>query len=158
MWASLAGYIQLQQACVMLTRYGCVFSQCERAQYPHVSTYYLRAVIATCNLHLGTPIVFSAPPPLQVTPASPHLLHGLVDEETDLLFDAAPPLLALVPQASALHCAPAALGACQRAYLPACKCACFGNWVAKRISHHCQSNPPPRFPVDRRWAATRCLK
>ncbi|PRW39283.1 mitochondrial-targeted muts 1 [Chlorella sorokiniana] len=33
-----------------------------------------------------------------VTPASPHLLHGLVDEETDLLFDAAPPLLALVPQ------------------------------------------------------------
>ncbi|PSC67590.1 mitochondrial-targeted muts 1, partial [Micractinium conductrix] len=33
-----------------------------------------------------------------VTPANPHLLHGLVDEDADLPIDAAPPLLALVPQ------------------------------------------------------------
>ena len=33
-----------------------------------------------------------------VTPATPHLLHGLVDEDADLPIDASPPLLALVPQ------------------------------------------------------------
>lgn len=39
-------------------------------------------------------------PPIQpqVTPANPYLLHGLVDEDADLPIDAAPPLLALVPQ------------------------------------------------------------
>ena len=67
---------------------------------------------------------------MQVTPASPHLLHGLVDEETDLLFDAAPPLLALVPQASRLLrvCAPhlrtrahALMHACMRAGVRACR-------------------------------------
>ncbi|KAL4440153.1 hypothetical protein ABPG75_003154 [Micractinium tetrahymenae] len=33
-----------------------------------------------------------------VTPANPHLLHGLVDEDVDEHFDEAPPLLAVVPQ------------------------------------------------------------
>lgn len=33
-----------------------------------------------------------------VTPASPHFLHGLVDEDSDLLVDSAPPLLGIIPR------------------------------------------------------------
>jgi len=32
-----------------------------------------------------------------VTPAAPHFLHGLVDEDADLAVESAPPLLGIVP-------------------------------------------------------------
>jgi hypothetical protein len=39
----------------------------------------------------------------QVTPANPHLLHGLLDDNQDLQIDAAAPLLAVVPQVGSLN-------------------------------------------------------
>jgi len=33
-----------------------------------------------------------------VTPAAPHFLHGLIDEDADLAVDSAPPLLGISPQ------------------------------------------------------------
>ena len=33
-----------------------------------------------------------------VTPASPHLLHGLVDADADVVLEAAPPLLGVAPR------------------------------------------------------------
>lgn len=102
--------------------------------------------------------------PLQVTPASPHLLHGLVDEETDLLFDAAPPLLALVPQASRATPRAARLLPC--VHVHACVCKLVFLHTCVRCTQAVAPLPGTTFasPVARpapcfdRWAATRCWR
>lgn len=66
----------------------------------------LHCLLGAAVSHSAAPARHAHSPPLpchnnatQVTPANPYLLHGLVDEDADLPIDAAPPLLALVPQA-----------------------------------------------------------
>ena len=65
---------------------------------PHTPALSAPVLLAPTPPHHTTP--HSAPPlpRWQVTPASPHLLHGMVDGGEDYPLDAAPPLLALVPQ------------------------------------------------------------
>ena len=110
-----------------------------------------------------------------VTPATPHLLHGLVDEDADLPIDASPPLLALVPQVGAGGGGGAGCQVEDKAMEGTLLCRAThtslpylavltrlpplllpSSMPPSTVAPHPHPHPPP--PHTPRWAATRCWR